>query len=485
MLPSMALRPPTILTRALPGPSTRRATVAFALVVTLTLASVLLLRSSPPHRSARRFAARWTLLERGARGGATWSVPSGAIGAVYLPRGASPTRRVSAVYLVPSGASPAFVRPLGLARMGDQLISQGSTVPFAVVVVRGTSVRALAAAVRLARVSLPMRRGRTGSMAVTIGVSPLLTRRIHVQLGPSFGRIEAIAVLRPRALFDALGAALAPPGATRASAAANGVLPRSFSRISVGPAGGTIWQGVIPGAPGGTRPRASLIYLPPAIDRRRRYPVIYLLHGIRGAPYSFPGGLGLTAVADHLIAERRVRPFIGVMPPAGADAAYRGEWTGVWELYVVRSVVPYADRTLPTIPEARGRAIAGLSAGGYGAIDIALRHPGMFGTVEAWSGYFKAPHDGSLAHASARTLAAHDPSRLVRRQAPTLRASAIRFFLMTGAHDRESRAQTRRYAGELTRLGLRPTLRITPGGHTTRSWRAALPDALRFAVGRS
>ena len=321
-------------------------------------------------------------------------------------------------------------------------------------------------------------------MVVTMGVSPLLTGQIRVQLARSFGRVDAVGVLRPRALFDLLGTALAPPGAIRASTAANGVLPRSFSRIAVGPAGGTIWQGVIPGARGGTRPRVSLIYLPPAIDRRRRYPVVYLLHGIRGAPYSFPGGLRLTAAADHLIAARRLRPFIAVMPPAGASASYGGEWTGIWERYVVRSVVPYADRTLPTIPQARGRAIAGLSAGGYGAVDIALRHPGLFGTVEAWSGYFTAPHDGSLAHASTRTLAAHDPSRLVRGQARTLRASGVRFLLMTGAQDREARATTRRFDRELTRLGLRPTLRITSGGHTTRSWRSGLPAALSFAVGR-
>ena len=229
----------------MPGLSARRVTTALALVIALTLASALLLRSFPIHRPARALPSGWTLLARGPRGGATWSGPSGAIGAVYLPRGASPTRRVSAVYLVTPGGTgtPAPVRPRRLARMGDQLIWQGSTVPFAIVVVRGASVRALAAADREARAGLPVQPGRTASMVVTIGVSPLLARQIRAHFGHTFGRVEAIGVHRPRALFDALGAALAPPGATRASAAANGVLPPSFSRIAVGPAGGTIWQG--------------------------------------------------------------------------------------------------------------------------------------------------------------------------------------------------------------------------------------------------
>jgi enterochelin esterase-like enzyme len=240
---------------------------------------------------------------------------------------------------------------------------------------------------------------------------------------------------------------------------------------------------VIQGGRWSNGPRPSLIYLPPHIDPHRRYPVVYLLHGIRGAPYSFPGGLKFTAVADHLIASHRTRPFIAVMPPAGVNPSFRGEWTGSWETYVVRSVVNYADRTLPTVPRPEDRSIAGLSAGGYGAVDIALRHPGVFGTVEAWSGYFTAPHDGSLAHAGAPALEAHDPSVLARDQARSPRTAAVRFYLTAGARDREALTPTRRFARELTRLGLRPTLVITPGGHTTSSWRAGLPGALSFAVG--
>jgi enterochelin esterase-like enzyme len=108
----------------------------------------------------------------------------------------------------------------------------------------------------------------------------------------------------------------------------------------------------------------------------------------------------------------------------------------------------------------------------------------VFGTVEAWSGYFTAPHDGSLAHASARVLAAHDPAALIRSQAPALRAGGVRFYLSAGARDREALAPTRRFAGELTRLGLRHELVVTPGGHTTSSWRAGLARALAFAAGR-
>src|SRR5207245_716859 len=83
-----------------------------------------------------------------------------------------------------------------------------------------------------------------------------------------------------------------------------------------------------------------------------------------------------------------LRPFIAVMPAAGPRRAYNGEWAGAWENGLIDETVPWVDASLPTIATPEGRVIAGLSAGGFGAVDIALRHPGTFGSVESWSGYF-------------------------------------------------------------------------------------------------
>ena len=159
-----------------------------------------------------------------------------------------------------------------------------------------------------------------------------------------------------------------------------------------------MWQGVIPNPADPGHPRASLVYLPPGVRSTARYPALYLLHGLRGSPYSFVGGLRLAAVADGLIRTRQVPPFIAVMPPAGATAQFDGEWTGAWETYVAEDVVPWADRHLPLAAAPAERTLAGFSAGGYGSIDIGLRHPGLFGTLESWSGYFRCSQ-GRLARA--------------------------------------------------------------------------------------
>jgi acetyl esterase/lipase len=108
--------------------------------------------------------------------------------------------------------------------------------------------------------------------------------------------------------------------ASRTDAAA---LPAGFRVYSYGPAGGEIWRGVIPGAR-----RASMIYVPPGYSAAQRYPVVYLLAGMPGSPWSYVHSLSLAAVADTLIARGRTTPFVAVMPPAGPSGHYDGEWAG-------------------------------------------------------------------------------------------------------------------------------------------------------------
>ncbi len=144
--------------------------------------------------------------------------------------------------------------------------------------------------------------------------------------------------------------------------------------------------------PGAARP--GYVYLPPGYSRAHRYPVVYLLHGMPGSPSEYLDGTNLAPFADAAISSGRLRPFIAVLPAAGPDARYNGEWAGPWEQEVVDDVVPFVDAHLATLATPKGRVLAGLSAGGFGAVYIALRHPGVFGSVESWSGYFHPLRDG-------------------------------------------------------------------------------------------
>jgi enterochelin esterase-like enzyme len=262
-----------------------------------------------------------------------------------------------------------------------------------------------------------------------------------------------------------------------------GLLPAWFQQIEEGGAGGAMWQGLIPDPAEPALKRPTLVYLPPNASAGKRYPVLYLLGGFPGSPYEFSDGLQFVSAADTAIADGDVPGFVAVIPPAGLTAKFNGEWTGPWEDYLVKDVVPWIDAHLPTQATAAGRSIAGLSAGGYGAVDIGLRHPGIFRTLESWSGYFHPYRDGSLRGAGRAELRAHDPSLLAKSEAARIRGLGMRFYLSSGTTaDRVTSDLTRTFANELGSLHLPYELWLRPGGHNGKFWRAQLGPALRYAL---
>jgi enterochelin esterase-like enzyme len=283
-------------------------------------------------------------------------------------------------------------------------------------------------------------------------------------------------------------AALAFVGAALAARSSAHQTPplAGFTQTDQGPAGGTVWSGRVANPFVPADARTTEVYLPPDYSASRRYPVLYLLHGFWGAPSSFVVSLRLADVADSLIQSGAARPFIAVMPPGGLPVGTKrertaSEWAGVWEDYVVKTVVPWADSHLSTERSAAGRTIAGVSAGGFGAIDIALRHLGLFSKAESWEGYFTPFRDGPLAHATAAELAAHNPALLVRAHAAGVRAHALRFFLSTGgSHGAVKRRWTFAFARELRSLHIPLRLWVQPLGEKGFG-RHQLPAALTWA----
>jgi hypothetical protein len=259
-------------------------------------------------------------------------------------------------------------------------------------------------------------------------------------------------------------------------------LPPGFVLIRTGPDGGTVWKGWIPNHRVND-PRLTDIYLPPNFSPLARYSVVIFLHGFWGSPSSLVYGLRLPEAADTEIAAGRARAFIAVMPPGGSAKKKHtsGEWAGVWEDYVVHDVVPWIDAHFRTIPGER--VIGGLSAGAYGAVDIGLRHPTMFKTVESWGGYFHPFRDGPFVHAPRSVLDAHDPTLLVRRDAAKLRQRGMRFFLSTAhkGHGNVSARWTFQYAALLKRLRLPYRLWVLPVSANEHFWRTQLPAAIDYA----
>ncbi len=232
------------------------------------------------------------------------------------------------------------------------------------------------------------------------------------------------------------------------------------------------------------------VYLPPGYRSHadRRYPVLYLLHGVPGRPGAFLQTVRMGVVEDVLVARRRVQPMILVMPFGSTGSFTDKEWAnGIrpgegWETFLARDVVRAVDARYRTIPDGAHRALAGLSEGGYGALNIGLHHPGRFRVLESWSGYEVADDVASVfGHLHSRRVW-NSPARQLPRRAAQLRARHDYVWFYTGRRDR-LRAQNAAFANALARAGVAHRFLVLRGGHDWSIWRGQAADAL-LAVSR-
>jgi enterochelin esterase-like enzyme len=226
------------------------------------------------------------------------------------------------------------------------------------------------------------------------------------------------------------------------------------------------------------------VYLPPgyAAHPRERYPVLYLLHGEPGRPGAFLMTVRLGVVEDELTAMHHARPMILVMPFGSSGTFVDKEWANgvephqAWETFVARDVVRAVDARFRTIRARSARGIGGLSEGGYGAINIAIHHPGEFGLVESWSGYEKADDLGSIFGHRRSLLVRNTPLDTLAAAAPRLRRSHTFFWLYSGRDDRFL-GQNVAFASLLGRQHIAHRLRLVSGGHNWALWRGNAADA--------
>ena len=239
----------------------------------------------------------------------------------------------------------------------------------------------------------------------------------------------------------------------------------------------------------GGRRQQVVVYLPPGYDAQpaRRYPVLYLLHGSPGTPHAFMHELRMGVLDDVYTTLRRAQPLILVMPFGSTGQFTDKEWANgyrphqAWETFLARDVVRAVDARFRTVRRRTGRALAGLSEGGYGALNIGLHHPAEFGVLESWSGYANADPLRSIFGTSAERLRWNSPSVLLPRIAPSLRRYRTDIWLYTGTKDR-LRAENASFAHALSAYRIRHRYFVVQGGHEWAVWRRYAPAAYLFAA---
>jgi enterochelin esterase-like enzyme len=154
-------------------------------------------------------------------------------------------------------------------------------------------------------------------------------------------------------------------------------------------------------SPGNGKMRRLAVYLPPGYEKSTsKYPVLYLLHGIGGDEEAWLGSGRASQIMDNLIAQGKVKPMIVVMPNGNVsqDAApgegsegfvkptFRLPHTmdGKFEETFI-DIMTFVEDNYRTIPTKEGRAIAGLSMGGFHTANISLYYPNTFDYVGLFS----------------------------------------------------------------------------------------------------
>lgn len=135
----------------------------------------------------------------------------------------------------------------------------------------------------------------------------------------------------------------------------------------------------------------AAVYLPPGYDEEtdRRYPTVYVLHGIFDTHAVWTGHFGVPGILDRLISVGRIPDTIAVLPTArnqlGGGFYRDSPVSGDWASYIADDLVGLVDGRFRTLAAPAGRAVIGHSMGGYGALHLTMTRPGLFSVAWAMS----------------------------------------------------------------------------------------------------
>jgi S-formylglutathione hydrolase len=171
--------------------------------------------------------------------------------------------------------------------------------------------------------------------------------------------------------------------------------------------------------------RKVSIYLPASYNRdvKRRYPVVYMLHGFSDDNQKWFGGeenwINLRDILNRAFAAAPGHDFIAVVP--NAYTRFQGSFysnsvvTGNWEDFITTDLVRFVDSKYRTLASRESRGLAGHDMGGYGAIRLGMKHPDVFASIYAlspcclmWGADFQPVGPFALKIQSIHTQAAYD-----------------------------------------------------------------------------
>ena len=302
----------------------------------------------------------------------------------------------------------------------------------------------------------------------------------EVRLLPNRTTCAAIVLVCVCALSGFAPAAAVPPASTQTSATTNAARVQTVKFQSQLVGKSLPYNVVLP------------VGYEQAASREKRYPVVYLLHGLFG---HYDNWTSKTRLSDYTSAHEVI-----IVTPEGNNGWYSDSQLAPkeqYESYIVKELIPDVDRRFRTISDRSGRAIAGLSMGGYGAIKFGVKYPTMFAFAGSMSGAMNAASwtreelaglpsiwtslQQVFGDDTGQARLSNDLSKRIRDM-PNQEIAALPFIYLDCGTEDPLFPSNRSFAELLVSRKIPHEYRQRPGGHSWTYWDTQVQEVLKLAM---
>lgn len=242
-------------------------------------------------------------------------------------------------------------------------------------------------------------------------------------------------------------------------------------------------------SPGNKNVRRMAVYTPSGYENSTtHYPVLYLLHGIGGDEEAWLGSGRAAQIMDNLITQQKAKPMIVVMtngnvvqeaaPGQGSSGLVKPTFRlpktmdGKFE-ETFSDIIAFVDANYRTIASKEGRAIAGLSMGGFHTTNIALNYPNTFNYIGLFSSALGAPRSTEVSS----PIYEEQDEKLLSQMKNGYKLYWIAMgeddfaMLLKGNED---------FRKKMDNIGMKYKYVETKGGHTWNNWRNYLTEFVQL-----
>ncbi|HYP27878.1 MAG TPA: alpha/beta hydrolase-fold protein [Blastocatellia bacterium] len=218
-------------------------------------------------------------------------------------------------------------------------------------------------------------------------------------------------------------------------------------------------------------------------DKSRQYPVLYFLHGMNGTEGDFQKR-GVASAVSRLRQSGKIGEFI-IVAPAGENSFYINSKNGLrYEDAIIKDLIPHIEKSYRAVGKSEGRAIQGISMGGFGALSLAFRHPEMFSSVTAHSSaLFEALPNPTGTDRRSQFMSrmignmygsppdeeyfrSYNPISLAESNAAAIKKAGLKIYFDVGDHDRYGFQTSNKALDErLSGTGIAHEFHVFPGDH--------------------